>query len=87
MALSKAQIESLVSMIATAEPDNGDCDSCYNHLAEFAELELTGKEVPEALATIERHIQQCACCRDEYDALVSGLRAIAGESEIETTDS
>jgi predicted anti-sigma-YlaC factor YlaD len=79
MKLSKDQIESLVKMVASAETDESDCDSCFEHLAEFAETELSGKEIPEALRAVDRHIKQCDCCRAEYDALVAGLKAIADE--------
>ena len=77
MPLSKQQIDALVKMIASAETDNGDCDSCYQHLAEFAECELLGKELPAALRAVETHLKQCPCCQDEYDALLQGLRAMS----------
>ncbi|MCG8652837.1 MAG: hypothetical protein MI861_23560 [Pirellulales bacterium] len=79
MSLSKQQIDRLLSLIASAQPDQGGCDSCFEHLAEFAELELQGRPIPEALLAIEVHLQQCPCCRLEYDALLAGLRALEEE--------
>ena len=76
MALSKEQIRSLLGMISRTEQDSVECDACFDHLAEFAETELAGQEIPGALRAIENHLEQCACCRDEYQALIEGLRAI-----------
>ncbi len=60
-----------------AEPDRLDCDGCYEQWEEFAELELNRREIPDALRAIEVHLRQCHCCRDEYEALLEGLRALA----------
>ena len=42
----------------------------------FAQAELDGVEVPEALQAVRGHLKQCKCCRDEYDALLTAIRAI-----------
>ena len=76
MALSNEQITTLLSMISSADSDEMDCDGCLDHLAEFAEAELANREVPEAVKTVERHLQQCVCCKDEYNALLEGLREL-----------
>jgi len=74
MALSQEQISSLLGMISSAKEDSLDCDACFDHLAEFAEAELAGQEVPDALKAVETHLHQCGCCKDEYLALMDGLR-------------
>jgi len=79
MSLNKQQIDALLGLISSAESDSADCDSCFEHLAEFAETELSGKDIPEALQTVQRHLQQCPCCREEYEALLEGLRAVNDE--------
>lgn len=76
MAISKKQTEQLLSLVANAKPDSMDCDGCFEHLAEFAEAELAGKEIPEALRCVEKHIEQCACCQEEHNALLEGLRGL-----------
>ena len=76
MPLSTEQLSTLLGMITTSEPDSLDCDGCSEHLAEFAEAELTSREIPEAIRTVEIHLRQCACCKDEYNALLEGLRAL-----------
>ncbi len=76
MALSNEQIASLLNMISATESDEVDCDGCLEHLAEFAEAQLFNREVPDAVKTVERHLQQCRCCKDEYNALLDGLREL-----------
>ncbi|GAB5406417.1 MAG: hypothetical protein Aurels2KO_46480 [Aureliella sp.] len=73
MPLSKNEVDKLLSMVICVQPDTIDCDECYKHLAEYAELELAGLAVPDALKAIGRHLEQCACCRDELDALIVGI--------------
>lgn len=76
MPLSKEQVSSLLGLVASTKPDAIDCDGCFDHMAEFAELELAGRKVPEALQAIERHLEQCPCCKDEFDALIAGLQEL-----------
>ena len=75
MPLSKEQVSALLGMVASTKSDDIDCDGCFSHLAEFAELKLTGRSLPDALSAIERHLDQCSCCKDEFEALMDGLRA------------
>ena len=76
MSLSKEQIERLLGMISSVEADELDCDGCFGQIAEFAELHLSDREIPEAMQVVETHLQQCVCCQDEFNALLKGLRAI-----------
>lgn len=74
--LTKDQVARLVESVVTAQPDSLDCDGCFGRLAEFAEAQLADNEVPDALAAIETHLRQCPCCREEYEALLDGLRSL-----------
>ena len=80
MPLSKEQIASLLQTVSSATQDILDCDSCYRHIAEFADIELAGKEIPDALKSVETHLKQCKCCQDEYQTLLEGLRTLEGGS-------
>ena len=76
MPLSNEQIASLLQMVSSAVEDNLDCDGCYSQMAAFADVVLAGKEIPEALQSVEVHLQQCSCCKDEYQTLLEGLRGL-----------
>ena len=76
MPLTKKQLQTLLCLVATVETDESDCDACFEHLSEFAEAELAGIEIPDALEAVRNHLRQCACCRKEYEALMQGLRGL-----------
>lgn len=78
MKLSRDETRALLDSVSTSDSDEIDCDGCFEHLAELVEHEVLGKKVPEALANIQRHIEQCACCGDEHNALIEGLKAMEG---------
>ncbi|TWT48228.1 hypothetical protein KOR42_40190 [Thalassoglobus neptunius] len=79
MPLSEEQIAKLLGMVAASEADCIDCDKCFDHLAEFAEAELTHREIPDAMKHIQVHLEQCPCCHDEFTALMTALRTLEGE--------
>jgi len=76
MPLTNEQVSNLLGMVASGEPDRLDCNGCFEQLAEFAEVHLTSREIPAALRAVETHLRQCACCNDEFNALLEGLRAL-----------
>lgn len=78
MTISIDQTKSLLHYVASVQTDTLDCDSCFDHMAEFVEQELAGKEIPEALHAVQLHLSQCACCNDEHTALVEALMSLEG---------
>ena len=76
MTLNKEQIQTLVGLIVTTEPDHVSCDDCFGQIGEFAEMALDGRELPEGMKVIQTHLEQCPCCKGEYEALLDALREI-----------
>jgi len=74
--LSKEQIQTLVGLISTVEPDSMSCDDCFGRIGEYAEMSLEGRELSEGMQVIERHLTQCPCCKAEYEALLDALREL-----------
>ena len=79
MTLSKEQIKTLIDVIAATREQEVDCDGCLAALAEFAEADLAGKSLPEALGIIKAHLDICGECREEYAALRAGLEGLEEE--------
>lgn len=77
MPLSMKQIKDLLKHVAKAENDPIACDDCYVQVAEFSEAHLEGAEIPQALEAVEVHLQQCNCCKDEFDSLLDGLHDLS----------
>jgi hypothetical protein len=77
MQLDAIQLTQLIQLTATARnEDTLGCNGCFELMDQFAQAELEGREMPQALEMVRVHLEQCKCCRDEYDALLTALRAI-----------
>ena len=77
MKLDAKQLTQLIQLTAAARSEDIlGCDGCFELMDQLAQAELEGREVPRALEMVRIHLEQCKCCRDEYDALLTALRAI-----------
>ena len=77
MKLDAKQIAELIQLTATARSeDTIGCNGCFELMDQFAQAELEGRDAPEALEVVRVHLEQCKCCRDEYNALLTALREI-----------
>lgn len=77
MKLDAKQLTDLIQLTATARgEDLLGCDGCFELMDQLAQAELDGREIPQALELVQIHLEQCKCCRDEYDALLTALREI-----------
>ena len=74
--LSVEQIQTLVSLISTAESDEISCEDCFGQVGQYAEMALTGRDLSAAMQMVQRHLEQCPCCRGEYEALMEALKEI-----------
>ena len=74
--LSKEQIQTLCGLIVTTETDQMTCDDCFGRIGEFAEHALEGRELSEGMKVIQMHLEQCPCCRGEYEALIDALQEV-----------
>jgi hypothetical protein len=75
--LDPQKLKELVHGIMTAHPDEIGCDECYEQLDRFVELTLAGKSAAEALPLVQDHLKRCTPCHEEFEALLSALRALA----------
>ena len=69
MQLTNDKLQILIQALVKTRDDEVDCDYCAEYLAEFAEIKLAGKSVPEALAVIDRHLDLCGDCAEEFALL------------------
>ena len=66
----------LVGLIVTTETDQLTCEDCFGQIGEFAEHALEGRELSDGMKVIQRHLEQCPCCKDEYEALIEALQEL-----------
>ena len=70
-------LKGLVRGIMTARPDEIGCSECFDELDRFVEMELAGKDAAEAMPLVQDHLERCWPCREEFEALLAALGALA----------
>lgn len=76
MALTPEQLEILLQQILMTREREMNCSDCLESLAEFAETELQGKTLSNAMEAVRHHLALCVDCREEYETLLHLLKEI-----------
>jgi hypothetical protein len=74
--MARIRSETLIELLRRALRTSSDeigCETCYEKLDQFVELELKGKNAAQALPLIQRHLELCSGCSEEYKALIKAL--------------
>jgi hypothetical protein len=79
MALRPEQAKALLEMVLGTRDQEMTCDACVADLAEFVEVQLTGRPLSDALQAVHAHLERCHDCADEYQVLRQALEALAEE--------
>ena len=77
MTLDLDTLKRMVHEIITTRPDEIGCDECFEQLDRFVEMTLAGKNAAEAMPLVQDHLERCDDCREEFEALLAALRALA----------
>jgi hypothetical protein len=70
-------VRRLVRGIVTTRPDEIGCQECFEELDRFVEMRLAGKDAAEAMPLVQDHLERCGDCREEFEALLAALQALA----------
>lgn len=73
---NQSKVDRLLEYIANTVPDELDCDGCLELLPIFVEIIAAGKTTPEKLVCVEIHLNQCPCCREEYEIILDCIRVV-----------
>lgn len=75
--LESYQLRRLVRTIVTTRAEEIACDECFEQLDCFVEMTLAGVDAVQALPLVQDHLGRCQDCREEFEALLIVLRAVA----------
>jgi hypothetical protein len=75
--LDPEMLKEMARAIATTRPDEINCDECFEQLDVFVEITLDGKSAAEAMPLVQDHLLRCGDCREEFEALLAAIRALA----------
>ena len=70
-------LKEMVQEIVSTRPDEIGCAECFEQLNRFVEIKLAGKNAAEAMPLVQDHLDRCSDCREEFEALLAALRAMA----------
>jgi hypothetical protein len=51
------------------------CETCFEELDRYVELELAGADAEAAVPAMRAHLEGCGACREEHDSLLALLRS------------
>ena len=74
MILKPGDVVKLVRVVAGTREAEIGCDECFERLDSFAESELSGVEASAEMPLVGDHLEKCADCRSEFEALLTALR-------------
>jgi hypothetical protein len=63
--------------IATTRPDEIACDECFEVLGRYVELSAAGQDAGVSMPLVRDHLARCGDCREELEALLGALLAVA----------
>jgi hypothetical protein len=63
--------------IASTRPDEIGCAECFEQMDRFVDMTLAGTNAAEAMPLVQDHLNRCRDCREEFEALLAALRAVA----------
>ena len=72
--LKRADVINLVRVIVETHETEIGCDECFEQLDSFAETEISGAEASVAMPLVGDHLEKCADCRSNFEALLRALR-------------
>jgi hypothetical protein len=75
--LEAQKLKWLVRVVMTTRPDEFGCEECFQELDRFVEIQLAGKDAAEAMPLVQDHLDRCRECKEEFEALMAALRALA----------
>ncbi|MCW5878496.1 MAG: hypothetical protein KIS80_06480 [Anaerolineales bacterium] len=81
--MARIQSETLKKLIRRALHTRSEeigCETCFESLDRFVELELDGKDASQAFPLIKYHLELCTGCAEEYQALLAALNELQTDS-------
>jgi hypothetical protein len=60
----------LRGLLGPSGPEVG-CETCFDELDRFVELELAGEDADAVLPGLRAHLEGCPACREEHESLLA----------------
>ena len=70
------QAAMMIRGILTADGEALGCEECFEFLDRCADLIEAGQDIAEVYPEVKKHLADCVCCEEEFEALLSALEAV-----------
>ncbi len=70
----------MLKMIAITDEREIACDEVYSLLDQFTEMVARGEDASRLMPLVQKHLELCPDCREEYELLLSMLKAVTDEN-------
>jgi len=71
----------LVEMIRQTQPEECTCEEVFALLDQFADALERGDDVSALMPMVRRHLEMCADCKEEFEALLRMLQGGAADPQ------
>ena len=69
------RVAMMLKGVLTAEGEAIGCEDCFELLGQCAELVEAGHSLDELDPEVRKHLADCVCCSQEFEALLTALGA------------
>jgi hypothetical protein len=83
--VEKHRFERWLQNIYHTQEEEIPCSECFDLVAHYVEVELSGEDAARAMPKLRQHLDQCAACREEYETL-RDLQRLENKGELPSTD-
>lgn len=66
----------LAAQLKRTQPQELDCDECFELLDEYAEAVQRGEDGDDLMKAVRAHLERCQDCGEEFEALAQALEAM-----------
>jgi len=73
--MSSRGVRAMAHMLQHTHENELTCDEVHHLLDQFADLVSQGEDAGHLMPLVEQHLDLCAECREEYEALLRVLEA------------
>jgi hypothetical protein len=70
------EVKVVLSMMAMTFDQELSCDEVHALIDQFAEMQMRGEDPARLFPLIQRHLEMCPECREEFEALLAALQVI-----------
>jgi len=65
------ETERAVARLLGPAGDEVSCETCFEELDRYVDLELAGADADAAIPGLRAHLEGCPACREEHESLLS----------------